>query len=183
MRGGLERWKRGVESHGVRQALAYAFKGTCDSHVRSVTGADALATYGAGDEVGVTRFTVEAGQVAIDQLGVDQLRTWVDGRDPLDGTPRGRELTSPQADLILDGTINAPKTYSIASLINAELAREYEDLQDRLRDRILTTWQSQLNARRGAGGRIRESLSRIEVVNSGTAGRERSTRISTGTSG
>ena len=44
MRGGLERWKRGVESQGVRQALSYALKGTCDSHLRSA-GVDALAGY------------------------------------------------------------------------------------------------------------------------------------------
>ena len=38
MRGGLERWKRGVGSQGVRQALAYAFQGSCDSHVRAAVG-------------------------------------------------------------------------------------------------------------------------------------------------
>ena len=59
MRGGLERWKRGVESKGVRQAMAYAFKGSCDSHLRTVTGVEALASYGGGDAAKVTRFTVE----------------------------------------------------------------------------------------------------------------------------
>lgn len=77
---------------------------------------------------------------------------------------RGRDLHSPDADLILDGTINAPKSYSIAAMLNADLAAEFESLQDRLRDRIIATWQSELNARRGAGGCIRESLRRIEVV-------------------
>src|SRR6478752_3463442 len=102
MRGGLERWKRGVESQGVRQAMAYAFKGTCDSHLRSVTGVEALAEYSDADASHVARFFVEDGVIGRDQLSVDELRLWVDGRDPRTDTVRGRELTSPQADLILD---------------------------------------------------------------------------------
>jgi exodeoxyribonuclease V alpha subunit len=161
MRGGLERWKRGVDSRGVRQAMAYALQGTCDAHIRSGTGVDALADYGSGE---VSRFTVTAGVIAVDALNDEQLRLWVDGLDPFSGERRGRDLASPNADLILDGTVNAPKSYSIASLIHPELAREFEALQDRLRERIITTWQRELNARRGAGGSIRESLHRIEVV-------------------
>lgn len=164
MRGGLQRWKRGVGSQGVRQALAYAFQGSCDSHLRSTVGAEALAAYGAAGEADVTRFVVEDGSITGDTLDEQQLGRWVDGRDPETDERRGRDLASPDADLILDGTINAPKSYSIAAMLNADLAAEFEALQDRLRDRIINTWQSELNARRGAGGRIRESLSRVEVV-------------------
>lgn len=164
MRGGLERWKRGVGSQGVRQALAYAFQGSCDSHLRSTAGAEALAAYSAVGGGGATRFVVEDGAINADTLDEEQLRRWVDGRDPATNDRRGRDLTSPDADLILDGTINAPKSYSIAAMLDADLAAEFEALQDRLRDRIITTWQSELNARRGAGGCIRESLRRIEVV-------------------
>lgn len=164
MRGGLERWKRGVGSQGVRQALAYAFQGSCDSHLRSTAGTEALAAYSEAGGGGVTRFVVEDGAVNADTLNEQQLRRWVDGRDPATSKRRGRDLTSPDADLILDGTINAPKSYSIAAMLNADLAIEFESLQDRLRDRIIATWQCELNARRGAGGRVRESLRRIEVV-------------------
>lgn len=164
MRGGLERWKRGVGSQGVRQALAYAFQGSCDSHLRAAVGVDALAAYGDVATAGVTRYVVEAGCITPDSLDESQLRRWVDGRDPATDEHRGRDLTSPDADLILDGTINAPKSYIIAALINPDIAREFERLQDRLRDRIIATWQTELNARRGAGGSIRESLHRIEVV-------------------
>lgn len=164
MRGGLERWKRGVGSQGVRQALAYAFQGSCDSHLRSTVGAEALASYSAVGAAGVMRYTVEGGNITADSIDEQQLRRWVDGRDPETDERRGRDLTSPDADLILDGTINAPKSYSIAALLNADLEAEFEALQDRLRDRIITTWQRELNARRGAGGRARESLGRIEVV-------------------
>lgn len=163
MRGGLERWKRGVGSQGVRQALGYAFRGTCDSHLRAV-GADALAAYSDVDNATVTRFAVENGQIACDQLSAEQLALWVDGCDPESGERRGQMLSAPTADLVLDSTLNAPKSFSIAALIHPGLAREYEALQDRLRDRILLLWQTELNARRGAGGRVREMLTRVEVV-------------------
>lgn len=144
--------------------MAYAFKGSCDSHLRTVTGVEALSEYSGGDAAHVTRFTVQDGAITTDHLDAAELRRWVDGHDPLTDDPRGRELNSPNADLILDGTINAPKSYSIAAMINDDLAGEFEALQDRLRTRIVTTWQRELNARRGAGGSIRESLHRIEVV-------------------
>jgi len=71
---------------------------------------------------------------------------------------------SADADFVLDGTLNHPKSYSVAALLHPELADEFEALQDRLRDRVLITWQTKLNARRGHNGLIREDLVRIEVV-------------------
>ncbi len=164
MRGGLERWKRGVGSQGVRRALAYAFDGSCDSRLCASVGVDAAAGYTDADGGTVTRVSVAGGVISLDLLDEAQLRQWVDGRDPFTSERRGRDLSSPDADLILDGTINAPKSYSIAALINADLAHEFEELQDRLRDRIVLLWQTELNARRGAAGCFREPLQRVEVV-------------------
>jgi exodeoxyribonuclease V alpha subunit len=164
MRGGLERWKRGLDSGGVRSAISYALNGGCDAASRLPTGAAALATYGNSGAVTVTRFTVTDGATRADELDRDQLAAWVDGLDPHTGERRGRDLSAPNADLVLDGTINAPKSYSLVALLHLELAKEFEALQDRLRDRIITTWQRELNARRGAGGRIRERLHQVEVV-------------------
>ena len=65
-------------------------------------------------------------------------------------------MSSPAADLVLDATINAPKSFSIAAMLDPELNAAYEDLQDRLRDRVLHLWQEELNARRGKAGCIRE---------------------------
>lgn len=164
MRGGLERWKRGVDSQGLKAALAYALDGNCDAALRLSNGVEVLAKYSESDARTIARYTVEQGEVATDELTREQLLSWVDGRDPETGERRGRELISPQSDLILDGTINAPKSYSLVALIHPELATEFENLQDRLRTRILTTWQRELNARRGAGGRVREAIHRLEVV-------------------
>lgn len=164
MRGGLERWKRGVESRGVRQAIAYALEGTCDAHLQHSPGVDALEAYGAASDSTVSRFIVENGVITSEELTAGGLRVWLTGHDPVTGEERGHQRLSPDADLLLDGTLNHPKSYSIAALLHPELATEFEALQDRLRERILLTWQTELNARRGHGGLIREDITRLEVV-------------------
>jgi hypothetical protein len=148
----------------VKQALAYALEGSCDAHLRTSVGVAALTQYGRGDSPTVSRFVVEDGTITADTFDENALTKWVDGRDPETGAPRGRVLASPDADLVLDGTINVPKSISVATLLHPELALEFEALQDRLRDRVILSWATELNARRGAGGRVREGLSRIEVV-------------------
>jgi hypothetical protein len=163
MRGGVARWKRGQQSHGVKQAVNYAFSGSCDATLTAKTADGVIAAAGYADAV-MTRYIVENGAIRDDLLTRHQLKDWVDGLDPLTGERRGRDLESPVADLILDATINAPKSFSIAAMLDPDLAAAYEDLQDRLRDRIVKLWQSELNARRGKGGSIREDLARIEVV-------------------
>ncbi|GAB3393354.1 hypothetical protein GCM10027568_22290 [Humibacter soli] len=163
MRGGVARWKRGVASQGVKQAVAYAFGGVCDATLTAKDAAGVVAAADYADAV-MTRYICENGSIRDDLLTRKQLRAWVDGVDPLIGERRGRDLESPVADLVLDATVNAPKSFSIAALLDAELNAAYEDLQDRLRDRIIHLWQSELNARRGAGGLIREDLARVEVV-------------------
>jgi conjugative relaxase-like TrwC/TraI family protein len=147
----------------VKQAIDYAFNGVCDS---SMTAQDSAGVIAAADyaDARMTRFVAQDGAIATDELDRDRLRLWVDGTDPDTGTHRGLELPSPAADLVLDATINAPKSFSIAAMLDADLAAAYDDLQDRLRDRILMMWQAELNARRGHAGAIREELSRIEVV-------------------
>ncbi|WP_458042314.1 MULTISPECIES: AAA family ATPase [Bacteria] len=128
------------------------------------TGVEALETYGAASDSTVSRFIVDNGVITTDQLTVGGLRVWLAGHDPITGEERGQQRLSPDADLLLDGTLNHPKSYSIAALLHPELATEFEALQDRLRERILLTWQTELNARRGHGGLVREDIARIEVV-------------------
>jgi hypothetical protein len=164
MRGGLERWKRGVESRGVRRAIGYALEGICDAHLHHSPGVDALEAYSAASAGTVSRFIGASGRIGSDELTAGGLRVWLTGHDPVTGEERGYQRLSPDADLLLDGTLNHPKSYSIAALLHPELAAEFEALQDRLRDRILLTWQTELNARRGHGGLIREEITRIEVV-------------------
>ena len=149
MRRGLERWKRGVESRGVRQAIGYALEGICDAHLQHSPSVDALEAHSAASNSTVSRFIVASGRIGSDELTAGGLRVWLTGHDPITGKERGHQQRSPDADLLLDGTLNHPKSYSIAALLHPELAAEFEALQDRLRDRILLTWQIELNARRG----------------------------------
>ncbi|AYG05368.1 hypothetical protein D7I44_10290 [Gryllotalpicola protaetiae] len=143
--------------------MAYAFGGVCDSTLTARTAEGVLAAADYADAV-MTRYVVEHGTIRDDLLTRPQLLDWIDGNDPLTGEPRGTRFESPTADLILDATINAPKSFSIAAMLDRELAAAYEDLQDRLRDRIIKLWQVELNSRRGHAGAIREDLARIEVV-------------------
>lgn len=164
MRGGLRSWKRGVNSGGTRNAISYALGGTCDAHQNDGGGSAAAARYAHGEPT-VTRHTVvQGGAVACDQLDSASLRLWIEGADPRTGTQRGRPHCNDNADLLLDGTLNFPKSYSVAALLDPVLASEFEALQDRMRDRTITLWQRELNARRGHGGCIREDLARIEIV-------------------
>lgn len=164
MRGGLERWKRGVDSRGVQTAIAYALNGECDSSPRLLIGAEAVASYSGVEDAGVVRFIAEGDGIRSDVLTREQLLSWVDGVDPASGERRGRVLSSPMADLLLDGTLNAPKSFSLVAVLHPELAVEFEAMLDRLRDRVIRLWQSELNVRRGAGGRVREAIHRLEVV-------------------
>ncbi|MDF2507415.1 MAG: hypothetical protein K0Q52_1274, partial [Microbacterium sp.] len=118
MRGGLERWKRGVESRGVRQAIGYALEGTCDAHLRHTTGLEALEAYSAAPDSTASRFIVENGIITSDELAAGGLRVWLTGLDPITGEERGHQRLSPDADLLLDGTLNHPKSYSIAALLH-----------------------------------------------------------------
>lgn len=164
MRGGLERWKRGGDSRGVRHAISYALEGRCDAHLPHSPVVEALENYsGTGDST-VARFVVEDGVVSSDELSAGGLRVWLTGHDPVTGEQRGTSLMRPDADLLLDGTLNHPKSYSIAALLHPDLAAEFEVLQDRIRNRVIALWQRELNARRGHGGLIRESIARLEVV-------------------
>ena len=165
MRGGVARWKRGVGGTGIASAVAYAFGGACDA-ATSQTAAESATTIKAAKYAGATveRHTVTDSGITIDALDPDRLKTWFAGNDPLTGERRGRELVSPATDLVFDATINAPKSYSLAAVLDPDLADAYEALQDRLRDRTIMMWQRELNARRGKGGLQREELAQIEVV-------------------
>ncbi|WP_431277868.1 AAA family ATPase [Leifsonia poae] len=143
--------------------MNYAFGGACDATLTAKTAEGVVAAAGYADGL-MTRYIVENGAIRDDILTRTQLKGWVDGLDPLTDERRGTSIDSAAADLILDATINAPKSYSIAAMLDPDLAAAYEDLQDRLRDRIIKLWQTELNARRGHGGATREDLARIEVV-------------------
>ena len=84
MRGGVARWKRGQHSHGVKQAVNYAFAGVCDATLTAKTADGVIAAAGYAEAV-MTRYIVENGAIRDDLLTRDRLKAWVDGLDPLTG--------------------------------------------------------------------------------------------------
>lgn len=161
VRGGMVRWKRGVASQGLRQAVDYALGGSCDATVGTPAGIARALGYAPET---VTRFIVENEQITSDQLDRQKLAAWVAGRDPDTEVMRGIRNPSPRADLLLDATINASKSFSIAAILDPEVGAAYDALQDRLRERIMLAWQRELNARRGKAGHRRMPLTRVEIV-------------------
>lgn len=160
-------WRRGVDGHGVRHATAYALQGGCDAAEveRQVSaGADAAAAYGPEDAPTVVRHTAGADGVQRDRLDAEELRAWIDGADPRTGEQRGRTITSPDAHLLYDATINAPKSYSLAAVLHPELRDEFAALMERVTAETVTSWRDELSTRRGAGGKQRIDLAQIEVV-------------------
>ncbi|MGO7410826.1 hypothetical protein ACCT31_38515, partial [Rhizobium ruizarguesonis] len=89
-----------VSSQGVQQAVAYAFGGSCDSHLHTAGGVDALGHYSDVTVADVQRFIATADGIKVDTLNQAELAAWVDGRDPQTGERRGRELNRPDADLV-----------------------------------------------------------------------------------
>ena len=92
MRGGLERWKRGSDSRGIRHAVSYAFDGACDAYLPHSSGFDALENYSGAGEFSVARFVVDDGEITADELSSGGVRNWVAGYDPVTGEQRGISL-------------------------------------------------------------------------------------------
>nr|WP_275436755.1 AAA family ATPase [Helcobacillus sp. ACRRO] len=167
MRGGVQVWRRGVNGHGLRHATAYALQGGCDAAEvsRQVSaGADAAVGYGPEGAPTVERIVATEAGLQRDRLDQDSLKAWIDAADPLTGEQRGRSITSPEAHLLYDSTINAPKTYSLAGVLHPELRAEFDALMDRITERTVEDWREQLATRRGQGGRQRLGLAQVEVV-------------------
>ena len=73
MRGGVARWKRGQHSHGVKQAVNYAFSGVCDATLTAQTTDGVIAAAGYADAV-MTRYIVENGAIRDQLLTRQQLK-------------------------------------------------------------------------------------------------------------
>lgn len=122
---------------GVRQAIGYALEGTCDAHLQH---SPAFTRSKCIERHPIRPLHDSSWRTgSSDKLTAGPLRVWLTGHDLVTGEERGRQQLSPDADLPLDGTLNHPKSFSIAALLHPDLTAEFKALQDRLRDRILLT--------------------------------------------
>ena len=164
VRGGIARWKRGQASQGVKQAIAYAFNGVCDSTLTAKTADGVLAAAGYADAV-MTRYIVENGAIRDDLLTRPQLTrlgrwagpahprtTWlrlrVAGRGPDSGCDDQRP------EVVLDRRHARPRPRGrVRGSPGPAAGPDHQALADRA--------QRPPRQRRV---RIREDLARIEVV-------------------
>ena len=85
------------------------------------------------------RFTVTGGRVAeLAPLTGDSYETWVAGRDPATGQPRGQLRGDEHAVRFAEVVVNGPKTWSLAAALHPDIAKAYEAAQDRAAEQIIT---------------------------------------------
>src|SRR3954452_24028532 len=82
------------------------------------------------------RFSVTDGRVTeLAPLTGDSYETWVAGRDPETGGPRGQLRGDERAVRFAEVIVNGPKTWSLAAALHPDIATAYEAAQDRARSR------------------------------------------------
>ena len=64
----------------------------------------------------------------------DAYETWVAGRDPDTGEPRGRLRTDERAVRFVEVVVNGPKSWSLAAALHPDIAAAYDAAQDRAAD-------------------------------------------------
>ena len=61
----------------------------------------------------------------------DSYETWVAGRDPGSGEPRGRLRPDGRAVRFVEVVVNGPKSWSLAAALHSYVAAAYDAAQDR----------------------------------------------------
>ncbi len=112
------------------------------------------------------RFTATDGRVTeLTSLTGDAYETWVAGRDPETGEPRGQLRGDEHAVRFAEVVVNGPKTWSLAAALHPEIAEAYEAAQDRAAEQIIG-WLSELATTRVGprGGQVQVPLEVLEAA-------------------
>ncbi|HLM05697.1 MAG TPA: MobF family relaxase [Blastococcus sp.] len=113
------------------------------------------------------RFAATDGRVAeLAPLTGDGYETWVAGRDPDTGEPRGQLRGDDRAVRFVEVVVNGPKSWSLAAALHSDIARAYEAAQDRAAGQIVG-WLSQ-HATTRVGPRGGQVQVRVEVLEAAT---------------
>src|SRR3954468_6411990 len=84
------------------------------------------------------RFVARDGRVAERApLTAETYATWVAGRDPDTGDPRGRLRTDERAVRFVEVVVNGPKSWSLAAAMHRDVAAAYDAAQDRAAAQII----------------------------------------------
>src|SRR5919107_895996 len=112
------------------------------------------------------RFVARAGRVQEHAaLTGDGYETWVAGRDPDTGEPRGRLRTDERAVRFVEVVVNGPKSWSLASAVHPDVAEAYDAAQDRAAVEIIGWLAGHATTRVGPrGGQVQVPVDMLEAV-------------------
>src|SRR3982750_70943 len=112
------------------------------------------------------RFVAGDGRVAERApLAGEGYETWVAGRDPDTGDPRGRLRTDERAVRFVEVVVNGPKSWSLAAALHEDVAAAYEAAQDRAAGQIIGWLAQHATTRVGPrGGQVQVPLQVLEAV-------------------
>src|ERR687889_718044 len=79
--------------------------------------------------------------------------TWVAGRDPDTGDPRGRLRTDTRAVRFVEVVVNGPKSWSLAAALHEDVGAAYDAAQDRAATQIIGWLAEHATTRVGPRGR------------------------------
>jgi exodeoxyribonuclease V alpha subunit len=112
------------------------------------------------------RFTATAGRVEeLAPLTGETYESWVAGRDPDTGQPRGRLRTDERAMRFVEVVVNGPKSWSLAAAVHPDVAAAYDAAQDRAAVEIIGWLAGHATTRIGPrGGQVQVPLEALEAV-------------------
>src|SRR4051795_849749 len=112
------------------------------------------------------RFTATDGRVTeLGPLSGEAYETWVAGRDPESGQPRGRLRSDAHAVRFVEVVVNGPKTWSIAAALHPDIAAAYEAAQDRAAEQIVAWLSEHATTRVGpAEGQVQVPVQVLEAA-------------------
>src|SRR3712207_6788619 len=112
------------------------------------------------------RFVARDGRVAeLAWLTGEVYETWVVGRDPDTGEPRGRLRTDERAVRFVEVVVNGPKSWSLAAAVHPDVAAAYDAAQDRAATQIIGWLAQHATTRVGPrGGQVQVPVEVLEAV-------------------
>src|SRR3954465_2208731 len=95
----------------------------------------------------------------------DGYETWVAGRDPDGGAPRGRLRTDERAVRFVEVVVNGPKCWSLAAAVHPDIAAAYDAAQDRAASEVIGWLAKHATTRVGPrGGQVQVPVEILEAV-------------------
>src|SRR4051794_21411408 len=112
------------------------------------------------------RFVARDGRVAERApLTAETYETWVAGRDPDTGDPRGRLRTDERAVRFVEVVVNGPKSWSLAAAVHPDVAAAYDAAQDHAAVEIIGWLAGHATTPLGPrGGQVQVPLEVLEAV-------------------